>query len=219
VRALPPGVGPPAKVALIAGSPGSAGSPSPGSGLGPGQVELAPLPLAGARLRTASPVSRVGPGALSVLAVPAASSLGKKGATVAEGWSVTGSGVMASAMEAEEAEGSGLASVRCGEPGSDIWFVGPGQQDGAAQIQLDLMNIDALAASVDVSVVTEGGPAQADGDTVAYPVRQGVPFLLQLAAAGGVQDDPGISPRRGTTGTAGRSQEFTTGSQLQLVPD
>ena len=36
---------------------------------------------------------------------------------------------------------------------------------GASQIQLDLMNIDALAASVDVSVITEAGLAQADGDT------------------------------------------------------
>jgi hypothetical protein len=186
VRACPPAQGGgPAKVALIAGSPGSAGSPSPGSGLGPGQVELAPLPLAGAQLRTVSPISRAGPGALSVLAVPAASSLGKKGATVAEGWSVTGSGVMASAMEAEEAESSGLASVRCGEPGSDIWFVGPGQQDGAAQIQLDLMNIDALAASVDVSVVTEGGPAQAGGDTgITVPPYQTVTESLSALGAG-----------------------------------
>jgi hypothetical protein len=56
------------------------------------------------------------------------------------------------------AQTSGLASVRCGEPGSDIWFVGPGQQNGAAQIQLDLMNIDSLAASVDVSLITDAGP-------------------------------------------------------------
>ena len=75
----------------------------------------------------------------------------KKGASVAEGWSVSASGTMAQAMEAEVAQGSGLASVRCGEPGSDIWFVGPGQQNGASQIQLDLMNIDSLAASVDVA--------------------------------------------------------------------
>jgi hypothetical protein len=28
---------------------------------------------------------------------------------------------------------------------------------------------------------------------VAHPGREGAPFVLQLAAAGGVQDDPGIS--------------------------
>jgi len=163
VRACPPAQGGgSAQVALIAGSPGSL---SPVTASGPGQVELAPLPLAGVQLHAVSPISQGDPGALSLLAVPAASSVTKKGTTVAEGWSVTGTGVMAPAMEAEETESSGLSGVRCGEPGSDIWFVGPGQSNGAKQIQLDLMNIDALAASVDVSVITEAGPVQADGDT------------------------------------------------------
>jgi Family of unknown function (DUF5719) len=166
VRACPPAQGGgSAKVALISGSPASPGSPSPSTTAGPGQVELAPLPLAGVQVNAVSPISQADPGALSLLAVPAATSVSKKGMTVAEGWSVTGTGVMASAMEAEETESSGLSSVRCGEPSSDIWFVGPGQQNGASQIQLDLMNIDALAASVDVRVITEAGPVQADGDT------------------------------------------------------
>jgi hypothetical protein len=163
VRACPPAQGGgSANVALIAGSPGS---PSPTTAKGPGQVELAPLPLAGVQLHAVSPISQTIPGALSLLTVPAASSVSKKGTTVAEGWSVTGTGVMAPAMEAEETGSSGLSSVRCTEPGSDIWFVGPGQTNGAKQIQLDLMNIDALAASVDVSVITGAGPVQADGDT------------------------------------------------------
>jgi hypothetical protein len=166
VRACPPAQGGgSAKVALIAGAPAPPGSSSPVPGAGAGQVELAPLPLAGVQLRAVSPISQADPGVLSLLTVPAASSATKKRTTVAEGWSVTGSGVMAPAMEAEEAESSGLSSVRCGEPDSDLWFVGPGQQEGASQIQLDLMNIDALAASVDVSVITEAGPVQADGDT------------------------------------------------------
>jgi hypothetical protein len=78
-------------------------------------------------------------------------------------------------MEAEETTGAGLASVRCGEPGSDLWFVGPGQQGGAAQIQLDLMNIDSLPASVDVSIITDAGQVQADGDTgITVPPHQTV---------------------------------------------
>src|SRR6202020_3415369 len=81
-----------------------------------------------------------------------------------QAWSVTATGTMARALEAEEATGAGLASVRCGEPGSDLWFVGPGQQAGAAQIQLDLMNVDALPASVNVGVITDAGRVQADGD-------------------------------------------------------
>ena len=166
VRACPPAPGGgSAEVALLAGSPGSPGAPSPTTATGPGQVELAPLPLAGVQLHALSPVTQTDPGALSLLAVPAAASVSKKGTTVAEGWSVTGTGVMAPAMEAEEAETSGLSSIRCSEPGSDIWFVGPGPGSGASQIQLDLMNIDALAASVNVSVITQAGPVQADGDT------------------------------------------------------
>src|SRR5271155_780553 len=98
VRACPPAQGGgSAQVALIAGSPGAL---SPVTASGPGQVELAPLPLAGVQLHAVSPISQGDPGALSLLAVPAASSVTKKGTTVAEGWSVTGTGVMAPAMEA-----------------------------------------------------------------------------------------------------------------------
>ena len=122
---------------------------------------------------------------LSTLTIPAAQSVTKKAATVPQGWSVTATGTMAQAMEAEEATGSGPASVRCGEPGSDLWFVGPGQQNGAAQIQLDLMNVDTLAASVDVSVVTDAGPVQAGNDTgITVPPRQTVTESLSSLAAG-----------------------------------
>ena len=122
---------------------------------------------------------------LSLLTVPAGSSTSKKGASVAEGWSVSASGTMAQAMEAEVAQSSGLASVRCGEPGSDIWFVGPGQQNGAAQIQLDLMNIDSLAASVDVSVITDAGQAQAGNDTgITVPPHQTVTESLSSTGSG-----------------------------------
>jgi hypothetical protein len=190
VRACPPvpggGSG---KVAFIAGppsSPGSTGGPgSTGSPGGPGQAELAPLPLAGAQLRALSPISQTQPGLLSVLTTPAAQGTAKKSATVLQGWSVTASGTMAHALEAEEATGAGLASVRCGEPGSDLWFVGPGQQGGVAQIQLDLMNIDALPASVDVSVVTDAGLAQAGGDTgITVPPHETVTESLSSLAGG-----------------------------------
>ena len=165
-------------VAFIAGSP--AASPA-----GSGQAELAPLPLAGAQLRVLSPISQAGPGALSMLTTPAAQSASKKAATVLQGWSVTASGAMAQAMEAEEATSAGLGSVRCGEPGSDIWFAGPGQQGGAAQIQLDLMNIDALTASVDVSIITDAGLVQAGVDTgITVPPHETVTESLSSLAAG-----------------------------------
>ncbi|HEY6276305.1 MAG TPA: hypothetical protein VIX86_08220 [Streptosporangiaceae bacterium] len=40
------------------------------------------------------------------------------------------------------------------------------------------------------------GEAQVIAGAIPHPSRESVPFLLQLAAAGGVQDDPGV---RGVT--------------------
>jgi hypothetical protein len=174
-RACPPVPGGgPGKVAFIAGSPG-----------GSGQAELAPMPLAGAALRALSPIRAAEPGALSMLTTPAAQSASKQATTVLQGWSVTASGTMAQALEAEEATHAGLASVRCGEPGSDIWFVGAGSQGGVAQVQLDLMNIDALPASVNVSIITDAGLVQAGGDTgITVPPHQTVAESLSSPAAG-----------------------------------
>jgi len=163
------------KVAFIAGSPVASS--------GAGQAQLAPLPLAGAQLRTLNPISQTQPGLLSMLTIPAAQSTSKKATTVLQGWSVTATGTMAQTMEAEETTGDGLASVRCGEPGSDLWFVGPGQQGGAARIQLDLMNIDSLPASVNVSIITDAGHVQADGDTgITVPPHQTVTEALSSLA-------------------------------------
>jgi uncharacterized protein DUF5719 len=182
-RACPPaqgnGSGPVALISGAAGATGAAGSATAG------QVELTALPPAGVPLRATGPVRAQGPGVLSLLTVPAGASTSKKGASVAEGWSVSASGTMAQAMEAEVAQSSGMASVRCGEPGSDIWFVGPGQQNGAAQIQLDLMNVDSLAASVDVSVITDAGQAQAGNDTgITVPPHQTVTESLSSIGSG-----------------------------------
>jgi hypothetical protein len=191
VRACPPiqggGAG---EVAFIAGPP-SAASPaaaSPAGGQpagGRGQAELTPLPLAGAQLRPLSPIIQADPGTLSMLTTPAAQSASKKAATVPAGWSLAASGTMAQALEAEDATASGVGSVRCGEPGSDLWFVGPGQQSGAAGIQLDLMNVDALTASVDVSVFTDAGVVQAGDETgITVPPHQTVTESLSAQAAG-----------------------------------
>jgi hypothetical protein len=90
---------------------------------------------------------------------------------------------MAGAMEAEVAQSSGLGSVRCGEPGSDLWFVGPGQLNGGPQVQVDLMNVDSLAASVDISVITDAGQAQAGNDTgITVPPHQTVTESLSAVA-------------------------------------
>jgi hypothetical protein len=120
-----------------------------------------------------------------MLSIPAAQSASKKIIQVLQAWSVTANGTMAQAMEAEVTQSQGLATIRCGEPGSDIWFVGPGQQGGASQIQLDLMNVDALAASVDVNVMTDAGRIQAGNATgITVPPHQTVTESLSSLAGG-----------------------------------
>jgi Family of unknown function (DUF5719) len=186
-RACPPVAGGGSgTVAFLAGSPAASRS-------GPGQAELTPLPLAGTALKALGPIRQTEPGALSMLTIPAAQSASKQSTgkqstgkqSVLQGWSVMANGTMAQALEAEEATGAGLASVRCDAPGSDIWFVGPGQQSGVAQVQLDLMNVDSLAASVDVNVITDAGAVQAGDDTgITVPPHQTVTESLSSLAAG-----------------------------------
>jgi hypothetical protein len=178
-RACPPALnGGSGTVALLA-NPTNPTSPAAS-----GQAELTPLPPAGLPLRPASAVNATRPGALTLLTVPAAVSTAKKGVAAATGWSVGAAGPMAQALEAEVAESSGLATVRCGEPSSDLWFVGPGQQNGAARIQLDLMNIDSLAATVAISLITDGGPVQGGNITgITVPPHQTVTESLSSAAA------------------------------------
>ncbi len=189
-RACPPTLGGGSGTVVLIAGPARSGGPG-GSG-GSGQAELASLPPAGVQLQPARPITAKGPGVLSLLTVPAASDAASNGSNGSNatnatseptGWSVTASGTMAQAMEAEVAQSSGLASLRCGEPGSDIWFVGPGQASGAAQIQLKLMNIDSLAATADVSMITDAGPVQAGNDTgITVPPHQTVTESLSSSA-------------------------------------
>src|SRR5204862_268723 len=70
-------------------------------------------------------------------------------------------------------------------PGSDLWFIGPGQQNGGSQVQVDLMNVDSTAASVDVSVINDGGQVQAgDNNGIAVPPHQTVTESLSSVARG-----------------------------------
>jgi Family of unknown function (DUF5719) len=209
-RACPPAPGGgAAPVALLAGGSSAGGSSAGGSsaggssaggssavGHGPtGQVELTALPPVGLPVRAASPVRAQSPGALALLTLPAAKATGKQAAgqqttgqqatQPVQGWSVAGGGAMAQALEAELTQDSGLASVRCAEPGSDLWFLGPGQQNGGSQVQLDLMNVDSTAASVDVSVINDGGQVQAGNDNgITVPPHQTVTETLSSAARG-----------------------------------
>src|SRR6266568_2892685 len=182
-RACPPAPGgAAAPVALLAGGAAAGGAAATGKG----QVELTALAPAGVPVHAASPVRAQSPGALSLLTLPTAKATGKQATTqAAQGWSVAGGGAMAQGLEAELTQDSGLASVRCAEPGSDLWFVGPGQQNGGSQVQVDLMNVDSTAASVDVSVINDGGQVQAgDNNGITVPPHQTVTESLSSVARG-----------------------------------
>jgi hypothetical protein len=75
---------------------------------------------------------------------------------------VSGTGAMASGLEAvqttRKTRGAtrGLASVRCAEPGSSAWFVGPGP--AAADVTLHLTNADSSQAVLEVMVYAGEGP-------------------------------------------------------------
>jgi hypothetical protein len=138
------------------------------SAAGGGTGSAAVSPLWQSKARAATVAAATSPGQLALLSVPATAAASKQ-----QAWTVAAEGAMASGVEAEVADSAGLASVSCGAPASSLWFVGPGQQDGTGQIQLDLMNVDALAATVDVTVITEVGPAQTSAYTgITVPPHQ-----------------------------------------------
>jgi len=163
-------------------SPGSPGSHGAGvallaaaGGSGPGQAAVSRLSVTG---RAASPLRRLSqPGTLSLTGVPAApatrpgshasssQAANKSAAAVARpgGVMVQAAGSMAGGLEAEQTAG-GVATARCGSPGTDFWFAVPGQQP-ASTIELDLMNVDTQSSTVDVDVFTDTGPLHTGADT------------------------------------------------------
>jgi hypothetical protein len=156
--------------------PGSAGATASGVALaaastGTGQAEVSRLTPAGAATSPAPLHVLTQPGRLALLTVPEAPVLARglaqqsTTATAAGvptgagrgGVMIQASGAMAQGLEAEQTSTGGLATAQCQGPGTDFWFVGPGQTR-VADTQLYLMNTDAQAADATVSVLTDSGP-------------------------------------------------------------
>ncbi len=74
------------------------------------------------------------------------------------------SGAMSQGLEVEQTTTGNLPTAACGSPGTDFWFVGPGQRT-VSRIQLYLMNPSGQAADADVDVFTDAGPLQEITDT------------------------------------------------------
>jgi hypothetical protein len=94
----------------------------------------------------AKPVTVTAPGTVATVTAP-----GGGGAAVAA------TGQMAEGFEAEQTDASGTGVGSCTHPGSDMWFAGTGQADGASQVWLYLMNTGTLTASADVTILTDTG--------------------------------------------------------------
>ncbi len=78
---------------------------------------------------------------------------------------------MARALEVEQTGAGGLPTASCNSPGTDFWFVGPGQH-ALADMQLYLMNTDGSPAAAEVDIFTDSGPMLGSTDTgIAVPAH------------------------------------------------
>jgi hypothetical protein len=116
----------------------------------------------------AAPAASGSTAAASVTALGTVATVGVSGG---DGTAVAASGRMAEGFEAEQSDASGTGTVSCTHPGSDMWFAGTGQSDGATQTRLYLMNTGNVAASVDVTILTDTG--QQNGLSNAITVAPG----------------------------------------------
>jgi Family of unknown function (DUF5719) len=181
-RAAAPTRAPVSAAVRACAAPGSGGATASGVALaaastGTGEAKIARLSPAGSAA-TQPPLHVLAqPGRLALVGIPLAPALGRglaRGPDVASGSAVpTGparggvmieaSGSMAQGFEAEQTAAGGMATAQCQGPGTDFWFVGPGQKS-VANIQLYLMNTDAQAADATVQILTDSGPVLGSTD-------------------------------------------------------
>jgi hypothetical protein len=122
----------------------------------PGQLSIATVRAATATHHVAAARPRTTTASSSSLPVPTATAQG--------GVVVQASGSMARGLEVEQITAGGIPAARCESPGTDFWFVGPGQH-GLARIQLYLVNAGSQTADANVEAFTDAGPLQSSPDT------------------------------------------------------
>jgi Family of unknown function (DUF5719) len=164
-------------------APGSAGATASGLALaavssGTGQAEVTRLTAAGTIAAPAPLHVLTQPGRLSLVNVAPAPAAARASAQefaasssapvptspARGGVMIQASGAMARGLEAEQTSVGGLATAQCQAPGTDFWFVGPGQKS-VANIQLYLMNTDSQAADATVQILTDSGPILGSTDS------------------------------------------------------
>jgi Family of unknown function (DUF5719) len=175
IRACPaPGSRGGGGVAIIA-SPAGIGQASPASA---GKAVVSRLSAAGSAAAGAPLTTLTRPGVLNRTAIATAtarSAIVPRGSQAAAGGKVLAgpsrggvvvraTGSMARALAVEQTGSGGLPTALCDGPGTDFWFVGPGQHS-VASMQLYLMNTDSQPADAEVDIFTDTGPLLASTDT------------------------------------------------------
>lgn len=184
-------------------APGSAGSTGGGvaianvpAGVGTGQFTLT-------RLSPSSAGKVIGkvppPGQLTVEKVKSAPPVPKSLVVTAKmaggqvptgaargGLIISATGANAQGLDVEQLGPGGLPTARCQPPGSDFWFVGPGETK--LHYYVYLMNTDSQPADASVSVQTDSGPliGTQDSGIVVAPhsmIVQNVDKLVHTAKA------------------------------------
>jgi hypothetical protein len=119
------------------------------------------------------------PGVLQLESVPVAPALtgaelvGQPGSSASVttlpgqgGVQVSATGALAQGLDVEQTGPDGLVTAQCSAPGTDFWFVGPGQKS-ASTIELYLTNIGNEPADAQVEAVTDlstGAPVLGNAD-------------------------------------------------------
>lgn len=167
---------------LACPAPGSPGPTASGvavaaASTGSGKAEVSRLSPAGTAVAPTPLNALAQPGQLALVNVPVAHPLarGATGASGAASTSVTtvparggvmirASGSLARGLEAEQTSASGMGTAQCQGPGTDFWFVGPGQRP-VGDIRLYLMNTDSQPADASVQILTDSGPVLGGTDS------------------------------------------------------
>jgi hypothetical protein len=139
-----------AVVTRLAAAGAAAAGPAVLSITQPGSPRLATVPTDRARAN-AGPAQK--PAANTVASAPATG-----------GVVVSAHGLLAQGLDVEQTSAASLPTAACGSPGTDFWFVGPGQRT-TPRIQLYLMNASGQVADADVEIFTDAGPLQQTTDT------------------------------------------------------
>jgi hypothetical protein len=183
IKAPPPARATVSSVVRACASPGSIGPAAGGIAVatvsaGAGQAQVQRLSPAGSPVPGASVQVLSAAGRLVQAAIPAAPVLDRglaKAVSAAAatqiptspargGIMIQATGAMARGLEVEQTGPDSAATARCGVPGTDYWFVGPGQLT-VAGVQLYLMDTDSQPATAEVDVYTDSGPMLDSTDT------------------------------------------------------